>query len=169
MRYRRARVNGGACFFSLNLAERRRFLLVEYIDVLRKVVGMVQERHHFAIDAMVILSEHLHVVWTLPQGTRTIPGGGCSSKPDYRGLSPQGNAGAPVGRARENAASGTPVSGTPHPRRSGLCQTCGYIHYNPVKQGHVPRAVDWAYSSSHRHVEAGMIDRDWGAGYLRKR
>ena len=54
MRYRRARVNGGADFLTVNLAERRGFLLVEYIDVLRKVIGMVKERRPFSLDAMVI-------------------------------------------------------------------------------------------------------------------
>jgi len=39
-----------------------------------------------------------------------------------------------------------------------------YIHFNPVKHGHVPRAADWPYSSIHRYIEAGMIDRDWGNG-----
>jgi len=55
MRYRRARVDGGTYFFTINLMELRRSLLVDYIDVLRKVVGMVKERHPFTIDAMVIL------------------------------------------------------------------------------------------------------------------
>jgi len=50
MRYRRARVNGGTYFFTVNLAERRRSLLVDYVGVLRKVVGMVKERHPFTID-----------------------------------------------------------------------------------------------------------------------
>ena len=62
MRYRRARVDGGTYFFTINLAERHRSLLVEYIDVRRKVVGMVKERHPFTIDAMVIFPEHLHGV-----------------------------------------------------------------------------------------------------------
>jgi putative transposase len=39
-----------------------------------------------------------------------------------------------------------------------------YIHYNPVKHGHVPCAVDWPYSSIHRSIEAGMIACDWGGG-----
>ena len=54
MQCRRARVDGGAYFLTVNLAERRGFLLVEYTEVLRKVVGMVKERHPFSIDAMVI-------------------------------------------------------------------------------------------------------------------
>lgn len=44
MRYRRARVEGGASIFTVNLAERHQSLLVECIKVLRKVVGMVQVR-----------------------------------------------------------------------------------------------------------------------------
>ena len=39
-----------------------------------------------------------------------------------------------------------------------------YIHYNPVKHGHVTRAADWPNSSIHRYIAAGMIDRDWGGG-----
>ena len=37
-----------------------------------------------------------------------------------------------------------------------------YIHYNPVKHGHVTRAADWPHSSIHRYIAAGMIERDWG-------
>jgi len=49
MRYRRAKVDGGTYFIIVNLAERHRPLLVEYVDVRRKVVGRVQERHSFTI------------------------------------------------------------------------------------------------------------------------
>jgi len=38
-----------------------------------------------------------------------------------------------------------------------------YIHFNPVKHGHVARAADWPYSSFHRYVERGIYDLDWGA------
>jgi putative transposase len=37
-----------------------------------------------------------------------------------------------------------------------------YIHYNPVKHGHVTRVVDWPYSSFHRYVERGLLAADWG-------
>jgi putative transposase len=39
-----------------------------------------------------------------------------------------------------------------------------YIHFNPVKHGHVSRAADWPYSSIHRYIKAGMIADDWGGG-----
>jgi len=111
MRYRRARVDGGAYFFTVNLAERHRSLLVEYIDVLRKVVGMVKERHPFTIDAMVFYLNICMRCGPCRQGTRTTPGGGYSSKRDSHGISPKGNDGALAGRAKESAASGNAVIG----------------------------------------------------------
>ncbi len=37
-----------------------------------------------------------------------------------------------------------------------------YIHYNPVKHGHVERVADWPFSSFHRFVERGIYPQDWG-------
>jgi putative transposase len=73
MRYRRADVAGGTYFFTVNLAERKCTLLVDHMDTLREVVGMVKAKHPFHIDAMVILSDHLHAVWTLPVGDCDYP------------------------------------------------------------------------------------------------
>jgi REP-associated tyrosine transposase len=36
-----------------------------------------------------------------------------------------------------------------------------YIHYNPVKHGHVTRVMDWPYSSFHRMVRLGTYPIDW--------
>jgi putative transposase len=41
-----------------------------------------------------------------------------------------------------------------------------YIHYNPVKHGHVSRVRDWPYSSFHRYVANGILPLDW-AGEVR--
>jgi putative transposase len=36
-----------------------------------------------------------------------------------------------------------------------------YIHFNPVKHGHVSRVRDWPYSSFHRMVRFGVYPLDW--------
>ena len=36
-----------------------------------------------------------------------------------------------------------------------------YVHFNPVKHGHVARVRDWPYSSFHHFVEAGIYPLDW--------
>lgn len=38
-----------------------------------------------------------------------------------------------------------------------------YIHYNPLKHGHVQRLMDWPYSSFHRAVAEGIYPADWCA------
>ena len=53
-------------FFTVNLAERKRTLLVDHIDDLRNAVRKVLTDHPFRIDAMVVLPDHLHALWTMP-------------------------------------------------------------------------------------------------------
>lgn len=67
MRYRRADVTGATYFFTVNLAERKRTLLVDYVDTLREAMRMVKAKHPFNIDAMVILPDHLHTALTRPE------------------------------------------------------------------------------------------------------
>jgi putative transposase len=66
--YRRNFIAGGSFFFTVNLAERRLQLLVQHIDELRSAFRETRQRHPFTIDAVVILPDHLHTVWTLPEG-----------------------------------------------------------------------------------------------------
>ena len=64
--YRRAFVPGGCWFFTVNLLDRRRRLLTDHIDALREATRRTQVRHPFTIDAMVVLPDHIHAIWTLP-------------------------------------------------------------------------------------------------------
>ena len=64
--YRRAFAPGGCWFFTVNLLERRRTLLVDHIDILRNAVSQTRRRYQFDINAIVVLPEHLHAVLTLP-------------------------------------------------------------------------------------------------------
>ena len=72
--YRRNWVPGGTFFFTANLLDRRSDLLVEQIDALREAVRRVRARTPFHIDAWVVLPEHTHCVWTLPEGDADFPG-----------------------------------------------------------------------------------------------
>ena len=37
-----------------------------------------------------------------------------------------------------------------------------YIHYNPVKHGHVLTPFEWKNSSIHEFYRLGKYERDWG-------
>ena len=55
-------------FFTVNLLERRRRLLVERIDDLRAAFRTAPAARPFEILAIVILPDHLHCLWRLPPG-----------------------------------------------------------------------------------------------------
>jgi len=66
--YVRYRLSGGCYFFTVNLLQRNNTLLVDHIDLLRDSVRYCMNRRKFHIDAWVVLPEHMHCIWTLPEG-----------------------------------------------------------------------------------------------------
>jgi len=69
MRYRRVNAAGATFFFTL-VTERRRplFQEPEAVSLFLWAVEKVRSRHPFEIDAYVVLPNHLHTLWTLPNG-----------------------------------------------------------------------------------------------------
>ena len=67
VRYRRNFVSGGSFFFTVNLAERQLRLLTENVDALRSAFRNTRASHPFRIEAIVVLPDHLHAIWTLPE------------------------------------------------------------------------------------------------------
>ena len=72
--YRRNRVPGGTYFFTVNLFDRRSDLLIAEIALLRRIVGAERARRPFHVDAWVVLPDHLHCIWTLPEGDADYSG-----------------------------------------------------------------------------------------------
>ena len=66
--YRRARVPGASYFFTVTLADRAEHWLVEQIDALRGAFARTRGELPFRVDAIVVLPDHLHCIWTLPPG-----------------------------------------------------------------------------------------------------
>lgn len=72
--YIRQRVAGGTYFFTVNLAERKiNDLMVRNVDTLRDAFQYVRQRHSFEVVAIVVLPEHLHCIWKLPDGDDDFP------------------------------------------------------------------------------------------------
>jgi len=65
--YRRARTPGGTYFFTLVSYQRQKILCNDDIrTALRAAITQVRTRLPFNIDALVLMPDHLHAVWTLP-------------------------------------------------------------------------------------------------------
>src|SRR5579862_2678615 len=67
-RYRRPNIEGGVFFFTVVLADRSGGLLVKHIERLRQVYRAVQARRPFETDAICVLPDRIHAIWTLPPG-----------------------------------------------------------------------------------------------------
>jgi putative transposase len=78
--YLRAFVPGGTFFFPVTGLERRRKLLTKPIDDLREGFKAARQRRPFTVEAMVILPDHLHCIWTLPPGDADFSRRGCDIK-----------------------------------------------------------------------------------------
>ncbi len=165
MRYRRAKESGATYFFTVNLADRHRRLLTDHADVLRAVLRAVQYRHPFHIDAIVILPDHLHAVWTLPPEDADYPTRWALIKAGFSRHIPRGER-----RGASRLAKGE--RGIWQRRywehmirdETDYARHMDYVHYNPVKHGYVCIAAGWPYSSIHRYIEAGTLPSDWGGG-----
>ncbi|WP_018233411.1 REP-associated tyrosine transposase [Thioalkalivibrio thiocyanodenitrificans] len=166
MNYRRARVAGATYFFTVNLADRRRSWLTDHIDLLRSTIRKVKLRHPFTIDAIVILPDHMHIIWTLPDGDQDfdirwmlIKGAFSRGMPriDSRNASrrAKGERGVWQRRYWEHVVRDDP----------DFERHVDYIHYNPVKHGLVAKPAEWPYSSIHRFIERGILPADWGGRF----
>ncbi|MDM8568472.1 transposase [Thiotrichales bacterium HSG1] len=67
MQYRRAYIQGSSYFFTL-VTEQRRKLFIDDTNVylLYQAFHHVMKKRPFTTDAIVVLPEHLHCIWTLP-------------------------------------------------------------------------------------------------------
>ncbi len=72
--YRRSNIPGGTWFFTVNLRNRQSDLLTRHIDRLRTVTAAIKRKKPFLINAWVILPEHMHAIWTLPEGDTDYSG-----------------------------------------------------------------------------------------------
>jgi putative transposase len=163
-RYIRAFVPGGTFFFTVAILDRRLALLTEHVGTLREVFADARRRRPFVIDAIVVLPDHLHCIWTLPPGDADFSTRWHSIKARFAERMPRGEC-LSARRRRKGERGVWQRRFWEHVIRDerDFERHAAYIHWNPVKHGHAARPVDWPYSSFHRHVERGVYPPDWGA------
>jgi putative transposase len=142
--YRRNFISGGSYFFTVNLVDRRSRVLTENIGWLRSASRYARSRHPFTIDSIVVLPDHLHTLWSLPEGdgdfalrwrllkstfSRKLPPG----EPISESRAAKGERGIWQRRFWEHALRD----------ERDLEHHVNYIHFNPIKHGHVSHVKDW--------------------------
>ncbi len=162
--YRRYRVPGGTYFFTINLLQRHgNSLLVERIDALRTAMREVRAQRPFHIDGWVVLPEHMHLIATLPPGDDDFSNRIKSLKIRFGKQIPPSEQRSTV-RAAKGERGIWQRRFWEHAIRdeADYERHMDYLHFNPVKHGHVARVADWRYSTFHRYVAQGLYPVDWG-------
>ena len=160
--YRRSRIAGATYFFTVNLADRSQALLTQHIALLRSAFEYSRERHPFVVDAIVVLPEHMHAIWTLPDGDSDFA-------LRWRLIKTVLSRGLPHGEHRSHSRQSKGERGIWQLRywehlirdEADFSRHVDYIHINPLKHCLVKRVGDWPHSSFHRYVRAGILPMDW--------
>jgi len=151
--YRRAFVAGGCWFFTVNLFDRRSRLLVEHIDALREAVRATQERFPFQVDAMVVLPDHIHAIWTLPEDDFDFSVRWRLIKVRFSKSIPRGEYLTETRRARGERGIWQRRYWEHLIRdERDYRHHIDYCWFNPVKHGLVANVEDWLFSSFHRDM-----------------
>jgi len=177
--YKRPTKGGATVFFTVNLAQRGRTLLVDHVGLLREAVAVTKARRPFEIDSWVVLPDHMHAVWTLPDGDGDYAIRMASMKALFvmnlrrAGFSPPMD--LPVVRSGKYA--GLKPGLRLDKREVGIWQRRFWEHQirdqrdydahirycwiNPVKHGLCETPTDWLFSSIHRDVRLGKVDPEF--------
>ena len=159
MHYRRAFVPGAIYFFTIVTAHRRPVFHDEAaLELLRQAFRHVNEKRPSTVNAMVVLPDHLHCLWTLSPADSDYPR-------RWRLIKTWVTKRSDFAHHR-------------HPERT-VCQArywehfikdetdyrryVEYIHYNPVKHGCVRKPMEWPHSSFLRYVKEGLYAERWGS------
>jgi putative transposase len=146
--YRRNRVPGGTYFFTVVLRDRTSDLLTARIDTLRASVRAARARYPFRIGAWVVLPDHLHCLWTLPERDDDFPVRWQAIKAGFaRAVAPgiwqRGYREHTIRDDRDFAAH------------------MDYTHFNPVRHGFATHPADWPFSSFRHCVDRGFYPQGW--------
>ena len=157
MQYRRFYQSGARYFFTV-VTENREPLLIENIERLRAAFRLCLSRYPFEIEAIVVLPDHLHTVWRLPEGDADFSRRWMVIKRKF-------SAGLPS-RVVSDSKTKKREKGIWQRRFWEHCirdendwrRHVDYIHFNPVKHGYVSAPQDWLYSSFNQAVRKGWYE-----------
>lgn len=168
--YRRRQIAGGSYFFTLVTHSRAPLFSSQSArTILGNTLRTCQREWLFEINAIVLLPEHLHTIWTLPSGDVNYPQRWAWIKKEFtKEWLRSGGWEQPVSQSRKKRGD----HGVWQPRywehtlknEDDFDRHFDYIHWNPVKHRHVRCPSEWEASSIHRWINANVYEPEWGCG-----
>ena len=169
-KYRRLRTPGGTYFFTVVTHERKRILCKNVArQALRAAIEEVRTRYPFRVEAWVLLPDHLHCVWSLPEGDHDYSKrwgmikAGFTKRVHKAGWTAAAEGFEADSRVKHRDAFVWQRRFWEHQIRGqeDFNRHCDYIHYNPVKHGLVDDPRKWEYSTVHAFIWNVLYEEDW--------
>lgn len=165
--YRRANIKGGTYFFTVVTHQRRKILLDDNVRrALREGIQKTQSFFPFQIIAWVLLPDHLHCIWTLPEGDADFTKRwGMIKRHVSQHCTHIINVEQhpSVSKLKRKESNFWQRRYWEHQIRDEIDfkRHVDYIHWNPLKHGLVDQISDWPYSTFHRYVDEGVYPENW--------
>jgi putative transposase len=166
MEFRRVWFPGGCYFFTVVTYKRQPILTIpDNISRLRKAFAHINRKLPFKIDGIVVLPNHLHSIWRLPEDDYDYA-------TRWRLIKHFFSRSCLVIEENKNQSRQNKNEKTVWQRRywehlirdeKDWRKHMDYIHYNPVKHGFVTKPDDWPHSSFKMAVKEGLYEIDWGS------
>jgi putative transposase len=168
--YRRLKTPGATYFFTV-VTFKRQMILCDSLSLklLRNAIEEVKQLLPFRINAWVLLPDHMHCLWTLPEGDCDYSKRWGKIKSTFTkkmkavGWAPSTKLKASPSRIKHREFVIWQRRFWEHQIRSqqDFNRHCDYIHYNPVKHGLVEDPKKWEYSTVHRFIKKGLYSEKW--------
>ncbi len=167
MQYRRSRAKGATFFFTVVTHNRRRILCHDANVILLKEAFQTSiKKHPFTVDAFVLLPDHLHCIWTLPENDNDFSMRWRQIKSHFsRQCRDEFKNEQTTAQLKKAEQAVWQRRFWEHQIRDDgdLVRHVEYIHYNPVKHGLAKSPGAWPHTTFHRYVKQGLYHSDWGA------
>src|SRR3989304_1477359 len=139
MQYRRSRTKGGSFFFTVVTHERQKILCHEgNAGLVKDAFRHIASQLPFTMNAFVLLPDHIHCIWTLPEGDSDFSTRWRLIKSYFTMRCENGDRGTHTASRLKKGEQGV------WQRRfwehtiqdeDDFIRHLDYIHYNPVKHG----------------------------------
>lgn len=167
--YRRWDLPGSQVFFTVVTHLRTPILTSDVArNCLRSAFEETRGWRPFQVEALCLLPDHLHCIWTLPEEDGDYAARWRRIKGAFTRLFLA--AGGTEGGRRSASRQKRGEAAIWHRRywehklrdEMDFARHVDYIHFNPVKHGLAKWARDWPWSTFERYIQAGLYDREWG-------
>jgi len=165
MKYKRLFLNNTYVFLTV-VTSKRRDILIDNIDLLKKALNNAKRFHEFEIFGIVILPNHFHII-IKPKIIENYPKIIHLIKTSFsKNIDVATIKNYQISSSREMKQEKDIWQRRywEHTIRdeNDLYKHLDYIHFNPVKHGYVDAVKDWKYSSFEKFVKIGNYEDNWG-------